>query len=261
MSRRGRRTNGRHEGVTCDGCGIGNFPGLRHKCMICYDYDLCHSCAVSGVSTKDHNSSHPLQAIVAPSQGPDFDIQFDSSGTSFLNPLNGSASNIIGQNLLGQLPFTLNYNCPYCSQHDLTEFGLHEHVFSIHPEQNTPVICPVCAHKPGGDPTYVSRDFLGHLDSRHKPPTDKELDRLGIKKKMRKGRRVFSEDLLSDIHQSPFSGKNTNFSSHGRISKSNFTTKEEPLSMEAKIKEERSRIMHGLFVQELLLSTIYKQKE
>lgn len=73
----------RHMGVTCDGCGLANFTGIRHKylqrrtlsppfdsfacrCVTCFDYDLCHTCATLRVMTKEHSNTHPLQTIVAP---------------------------------------------------------------------------------------------------------------------------------------------------------------------------------------------------
>lgn len=52
-----------HEGVTCDGCGKSNFVGIRHKCNICYDYDLCDECFVNGITSKSHVGSHPMKNI------------------------------------------------------------------------------------------------------------------------------------------------------------------------------------------------------
>lgn len=50
----------KHESTTCDGCKEEGFTGLRFKCDTCPDYDLCYKCASTGVSTKDHKSTHPL---------------------------------------------------------------------------------------------------------------------------------------------------------------------------------------------------------
>jgi ankyrin repeat protein len=33
-----------HGNVTCDSCQVDPIMGLRHKCLVCRDYDLCHKC-------------------------------------------------------------------------------------------------------------------------------------------------------------------------------------------------------------------------
>ena len=42
-----------HFGVVCDGCGSGIY-GIRFKCLVCPDYDLCSSCEKKGEHV-DHN--------------------------------------------------------------------------------------------------------------------------------------------------------------------------------------------------------------
>lgn len=66
-----------HEGVRCDGCGVGlsrlrfnlvcsqpTFQGptigVRYKCADCRDYDLCEDCIASGA----HNTDHTFLPIV-----------------------------------------------------------------------------------------------------------------------------------------------------------------------------------------------------
>lgn len=49
-----------HDDVTCDGCETKNFVGLRFKCDVCNQYDLCQKCAENQVTTKDHQTTHPL---------------------------------------------------------------------------------------------------------------------------------------------------------------------------------------------------------
>jgi hypothetical protein len=52
-----------HEGVTCDGCN-GPVAGVRFKCSVCYNYDLCESCEAKGAAV--HDRSHPLLKIATP---------------------------------------------------------------------------------------------------------------------------------------------------------------------------------------------------
>ena len=37
-----------HHGVRCDGCDALPITGLRFKCQVCPDYDLCSQCKSSG---------------------------------------------------------------------------------------------------------------------------------------------------------------------------------------------------------------------
>lgn len=54
--------NEKHEGTTCDGeCGRKDFIGLRFKCDVCPQYDLCERCAIDRrVVTKNHQTNHPI---------------------------------------------------------------------------------------------------------------------------------------------------------------------------------------------------------
>lgn len=49
-----------HAGAVCDGCGKSGeaFTGLRHRCMECGDYDLCHECHLKHTVTKTHLATH-----------------------------------------------------------------------------------------------------------------------------------------------------------------------------------------------------------
>lgn len=61
----GRRTV--HENVVCDGCQ-GPVVGIRFKCTVCHDYDLCESCELKGASV--HDPTHPLLKIAVPQTRP-----------------------------------------------------------------------------------------------------------------------------------------------------------------------------------------------
>jgi len=45
-----------HYGVTCDGCGVAPIKGVRFKCLVCPNYDLCGPCEAKN----NHPSSHTL---------------------------------------------------------------------------------------------------------------------------------------------------------------------------------------------------------
>lgn len=51
-----------HRGVTCDGCGASPIAGVRFKCTVCPNFDLCKTCEAKG----QHAPSHPLLQLRAP---------------------------------------------------------------------------------------------------------------------------------------------------------------------------------------------------
>merc|ERR1712065_24010 len=48
--------------VACKGCNkFGRtFTGLRYKCDVCRDFNLCEECHAKGVESGSHSSSHPM---------------------------------------------------------------------------------------------------------------------------------------------------------------------------------------------------------
>jgi len=45
-----------HRGVECDGCKVSPIRGIRYKCTVCKNFDLCSTCEAA----KIHDSNHPL---------------------------------------------------------------------------------------------------------------------------------------------------------------------------------------------------------
>ncbi|CAF0862387.1 unnamed protein product [Didymodactylos carnosus] len=52
-----------HETVPCEGCLTSSITGLRFKCDICPDYDLCEQCVHNRITTKQHKLYHPVILI------------------------------------------------------------------------------------------------------------------------------------------------------------------------------------------------------
>ncbi|XP_030069747.1 E3 ubiquitin-protein ligase RNF138 [Microcaecilia unicolor] len=77
------------------------------------------------------------------------------------------------------------YQCPMCDERDYHRRGLVEHVNRRHSTEIVAKVCPICASLPGGDPTYVCSNVVGHLNARHKflfdtmsPPLDEDMQYL-----------------------------------------------------------------------------------
>jgi len=60
-------SNAIHPNIFCDGCGQ-HVRGIRYKCTICDDFDLCSSCEAQQVFVDPHEGSHPLLKIIKPLQ-------------------------------------------------------------------------------------------------------------------------------------------------------------------------------------------------
>ncbi|KAJ7338783.1 hypothetical protein JRQ81_012685 [Phrynocephalus forsythii] len=59
------------------------------------------------------------------------------------------------------------YKCPLCPESNFTRQTLLDHCYDQHLYQIDPVICPICVSLPWGDPNWVTRDLVGHLNQRH----------------------------------------------------------------------------------------------
>jgi Zinc finger, ZZ type len=55
-----------HPGISCDGCGKPSIIGVRWKCLVCDNYDLCTDCRSSGKCTKGHSVNHRVLRIESP---------------------------------------------------------------------------------------------------------------------------------------------------------------------------------------------------
>ncbi|CAF2390569.1 unnamed protein product [Rotaria sp. Silwood2] len=56
---------GKQHNTKCDGCSI-QIVGVRFKCDTCHNYNLCSKCMQQRVTSKNHQSTHPL--VVASNQ-------------------------------------------------------------------------------------------------------------------------------------------------------------------------------------------------
>jgi hypothetical protein len=55
-----------HKGITCDGCNVTSMTGIRYKCSVCPDFDLCDKCEAS------NTHAHPFLKIRRHDQAPQF---------------------------------------------------------------------------------------------------------------------------------------------------------------------------------------------
>ena len=119
-------------GVSCDSCIKGNFRGLRFKCLICYDYDLCATCFEAGATNTRHTADHPMQCILTRADyGPS--ISSDRFIRHGSNRLFIRADTYYGgESISSDTP--QSYSCPYCGKLGYTETVLYDHVTTEHNE-------------------------------------------------------------------------------------------------------------------------------
>lgn len=55
-----------HHNISCNHCTLGPIVGIRYKCLICYDYDLCEACEGKNSKGEIHPASHKLLELREP---------------------------------------------------------------------------------------------------------------------------------------------------------------------------------------------------
>lgn len=55
-----------HKFVICDGCDMSPIQGVRYKCAICEDYDLCADCE------EKQMHKHPMLKLTSPEKFEEF---------------------------------------------------------------------------------------------------------------------------------------------------------------------------------------------
>jgi len=104
-----------HFGVSCDGCQTKPITGIRYKCTVCPDYDLCEACELKKSTIHDNN--HMFLKINRPRA-------WRHSWVS--NPASGDNQTVIHPRVqcdgCGQCPLVGNrYKCTTCPDYDLCE--------------------------------------------------------------------------------------------------------------------------------------------
>ena len=73
-----------HVGINCDDCGMKPIQGVRYKCTVCPDFDLCATCEAKN----EHDANHPFVKIrVVPRNDVHYNVACDDCG---MNPIEGA---------------------------------------------------------------------------------------------------------------------------------------------------------------------------
>lgn len=126
-----RMDNNLHEGVSCDHCGVLPIVGIRYRCSMCADYDLCELCMIdleeaadknNGTTTSFHDSLHLFYRVRRTSPVGAFPVVLNRSNCVHTG-INCSLCHT--QNIQGYL-----YKCQQCPSMNICEAceakGLHD---------------------------------------------------------------------------------------------------------------------------------------
>jgi len=92
-------TSALHDGVSCDVCRMFPIRGMRYKCCVCPNFDLCEKCE----SSNTHNPNHPMLKIRPPV--PDVQNEFHEG---------------VACDECNQQPIKgIRYKCSVCANYDL----------------------------------------------------------------------------------------------------------------------------------------------
>ncbi|KAG8701295.1 hypothetical protein FRC08_004177, partial [Ceratobasidium sp. 394] len=72
--------------ANCDACD-GTIIGIRHKCTVCHDFDLCDSCFNARVEPLEHKADHEMLQLDRPVRIVTHVVGSDENGTSRAIPL------------------------------------------------------------------------------------------------------------------------------------------------------------------------------
>ncbi|EGR26986.1 zinc ZZ type family protein, putative [Ichthyophthirius multifiliis] len=89
-----------HSGFTCDGCETNPILGVRYKCYVCPDYDLCEKC-----EAKEIHNHHAFIKIKNPEQAPKVfvSLDVDEQSLQFLNQQFSNGQSVVDINIQSEI--------------------------------------------------------------------------------------------------------------------------------------------------------------
>lgn len=116
-----------HEGVSCDVCGESPLRGVRYRCAMCSNFDLCDRCINGSVVAEAHDDSHLFLRIARP----------NSQISSYPIVVNRSGLQHVG------------IRCACCQVEGFTGF---RYICQVCPDTD---LCEACEFKGSHDPSHT----------------------------------------------------------------------------------------------------------
>ncbi|KAK6491971.1 E3 ubiquitin-protein ligase RNF114-like [Huso huso] len=171
------------------GATDGNTPA-EFECPVCKDvfvepvclpcqHVFCHCCLTESLKVKKHcpacrnpniGQMTPATDVIKQMEGRRGTCMECRSVVPFSQMRSHLTSHVSAVNTQNIHDFRLSvmtFQCPYCQETGLDDLDLLNHCNENHGFDNRSVVCPICASMPHGDPSYQSRNFIGHLNLRH----------------------------------------------------------------------------------------------